>query len=252
MIVNAAEGNRNDMLKSLVDQGASERFLNTLTTSQLEKYYQLATNPNYTVTFQENSKELHFQENAITRGQIDRGILEIYSFTMCAWDNNNKLLFMKPYYEWKWAHGRPYIRNEDAITINWDASKFTCGNLHWLFSYYTTVELDGLKQINFDSHATWAESNQGGVGFYSDLTQLPTNPLTPIINDIGGRVAFELLPKEKNTIGKNSGSTQINVTYTHNTNPLPVSISFAIGPTGISVGEGAFLDQQSFVDSIIF
>ena len=247
--VYATEVSRTDMVKTLVSKGDSEKWLNNLSDKQLKELYQLYQDPKFEITCQENKKTLYFKNDKIqTRGQIEEDALTIWSFTRCVWNASKQtLISMYADYEWNWDTYKPYVRNIDAVTINWDANAFVEDGINWLRGHYQTIDGD---YVIFDEHSSWAQANQGGVGFCTDLTSLTDPLLSAKVSKIGGRVNFTLSPKI--TITKSSAPQQINFNYTHNKNPLPFTPSFSLSGLGVSVNESAMYDTQAFIDTIHF
>lgn len=73
------------------------------------------------------------------------------------------------YIDYEWATGHPNMRKKDAITINWDAGIFTYKNNSFSATDYKYSILKG-DWITSDTLTRPAMAQQGGIGYYANLT----------------------------------------------------------------------------------
>lgn len=127
---------------------------------------------------------------------------------------------------WEWQKGRPSIRLNDPISVNWDSSIFSLESE----SFYSQdkVRLTGSGDYwgIIKEYTRPAESNQGSLGYYTKLTRDPN-----VSTDNGGGTIFILVPRFTIYSGQ-THVTDINVNYTHNKNLLIPTPGFSTsGPT---------------------
>lgn len=141
--------------------------------------------------------------------------------------------------DYRWNSGHPLIRNEDAITVEWESSLF-----QFVDGTFNSVDYhnmgSGESPVNRQSRP--AALSQGGLGYYSLLTNLSPNPVL-----YRGNASF-LLDAKTNIYSasdypSNLKKSSITAVYTHNKNPLGVGLSFAYKGATISVSPGALQDS---------
>lgn len=131
-----------------------------------------------------------------------------------------------------WAEGAPLVRNEDAITVNWDPDVFT----YEADSFYAYDD----KYVHYPvvDEYFWYISNeytrpeilsQGGLGYVANLSgPLPIDYHTQICK---GWADFVLLPTDPLYHTDGESVTSVNVNYVHDYDPFPTTISFTISNT---------------------
>lgn len=145
---------------------------------------------------------------------------------------------------WEWAPDKPVFRQTDSITVNWDASVFNYkGDSFCSVSLYRYTHSPQEWQV-FREYTRPAESNQGGLGFYSPLAgDLPNYSIS---NSGLAIFALNMNSPEKD---KDTRSTSINVNYVHNRSIVIPSLSFT--KTGLSVSVGTIIGLTDYASDTV-
>lgn len=142
--------------------------------------------------------------------------------------------------EWIWLNGKPTIRMTDSIAVNWDSSIFYLSS-DGFFSQ------DKWRLLGIDSWAISneytrpAESNQGGIGYYTRLTSDPN-----FRTEVGGDTLIILEPNAPMySVSNPSYGTSINVNYVHNRSLVIPTLSFSKTGTTVSIDTILLSDSAS-------
>lgn len=148
--------------------------------------------------------------------------------------------------DYQWNSGHPFVRAEDAITVNWDSSLF-----QFVEGTFNSVDYHhmGSGEAPVNSQTRPATIDQGGLGYYALLTNTSPNPVL-----YRGNAGFLLSAKENlysiNDYPSNIKRSLIAAVYTHNKNPLGLGLSFSHSGVGISVSPGSLQDSAGASYSI--
>lgn len=142
--------------------------------------------------------------------------------------------------EWIWLNGKPTIRMTDSIAVNWDSSIFYLSS-DGFFSQ------DKWRLLGIDSWAISneytrpAESNQGGIGYYTRLTSDPN-----FRTEVGGDTLIILEPNAPMySVSNPPYGTSINVNYVHNRSLVIPTLSFSKTGTTVSIDTILLSDSAS-------
>lgn len=150
--------------------------------------------------------------------------------------------------DYQWNSGHPFIRAEDAITVNWDSSlfQFTEGTF-----YSEDYHHMGSGEVPVNSQTRPATLNLGGLGYYAQLTNTSPNPVL-----YRGNAGFILQAKEnmysEDEYPSNVKRSLITAVYTHNKNPLGIGLSFLCKDFSVSVSSGSIQDSAGDSFSITY
>lgn len=161
--------------------------------------------------------------------------LRIFEITNEDYDEDAETFFVKNvlvFVGYSWAEGAPLVRNEDAITVNWDPDVFTFeeDSFYAYDDKYVHYPIED-KYFWYLSHEYTRPEilSQGGLGYVANLS----DPL-PIGYDIQirkGWADFSLLPTDPLYHTDGESVTSVNVNYVHDYEPFPTTITFTIGNT---------------------
>lgn len=142
--------------------------------------------------------------------------------------------------EWVWLNGKPTMRKTDSISVNWDSSLF-------YLSSDGFCSQDKWRLVGIDSwviskeYNRPAESNQGGIGYYTKLTSDPN-----FRTAVGGDTLIILEPCSPMYSTSNpEHETSINVNYVHNRSIVIPSFSFSKNGTAVAIDKHLASDSAS-------
>lgn len=145
--------------------------------------------------------------------------------------------------EYNWYLAHPMVQKEDAIAVNWDSSLFILADNTFHSADYRYLPMSSVT-MTLNEHSNPADIIQGGLGYYANLYNIPTNPTMPIV--FSGNASFLLKARttlySSNTYPSNVKYTQIGAKYTHDKNPVGLGLSFSYDGFGISVSPGPLQD----------
>ncbi len=145
--------------------------------------------------------------------------------------------------EYSWYLGHPMVQKEDAIVVNWDSSLFILADNTFHSADYRYLPMSSVT-MTLNEHSNPADIIQGGLGYYANLYNIPSNPATPIV--FSGNASFLLKARTKlyasDTYPSSVKYTPIGAKYTHDKNPVGLGLSFSYGGFGSSVSPGPLQD----------
>ncbi len=215
----------------LLNHGFSKDFLDSLTDEMLSRMRNGIGNDEVVSI---NTEIVYLSEktndNQQSRGTISENSLKliITSSTICKL-NTNSITRVLVSMTWEWEQGKPFIKNEDAIAVNWNSDIFCFyADSFWSMDLYKTLEVQEWKVLN--EYTSPQELNQGGLGFLTELCS--TSDQVGLY--VGGQALFFLNPTEPMYVGK-THCTTININYVHDRSILPMSITFAYKGLAIEI-----------------
>lgn len=194
----------------------------------------------------------HLKETSSTTtvqpyGNISDDDMDLYALAAAIYSKGtNKISGVLVTVSWEWKNAKPFFRLNDSISINWDSSVFYLSS-----NGFYSRDKWRLTGIN-DAWVTTAEytnpalSNQGGVGYYTDLhydSSFNTDP--------GGDTMLVLAPCSPMYRGSNNG-TSINVNYVHNKILLTPSLSFSKSGPSVNITSSIINDSTSRTANIAY
>lgn len=211
----------NENYSFLLAQGFSDSFLKNQTDDYLQRMVDIV-GENEVGNIETTVTELHDGDIA-TMGTINSSslTLEIVAAEICK-KGSTKIETVLVSASWEWAANKPVYRGKDAITINWNHNVFTYADGFYGQDVYKSNAGD--DWTIFKEYDTLAQSNQGGIGHWTDLKAFKKY--------VGGGMLFILNP----TSPINKGSkyaTSINAQYAHAAVPLN---GLSISIVGYGVG----------------
>lgn len=138
------------------------------------------------------------------------------------------------YYEW--TSGHPAIRKVDGITVNWDPTVWS-----YKGEFKHTDYSD--KWTAYSGVTSPARRVQGGLGYYAYLDSSG--------NNLVGDTRFTLIPAKTPLYPEGSSkphfTSEINVNYGHDKNPLTwvTGVSFSVEGVGVGLTLGDLTDEAS-------
>lgn len=241
---------QSDQIEYLINAGLPQSYLDRRTPYEIDTLFELAQ----TYTLQHFSMSTsYFENNTSTFGTIPVSDMEFHVDGIAAIftpDNSEQsyLLSILITVDYLWGSGRPFVRAEDAITVNWDSSLF-----QFVEGTFKSVDYHhmGPGETPVNSQTRPATLDQGGLGYYALLTNISPNPVL-----YSGNASFILNAKEnlfsKDTYPSNIKLTSFTAVYTHNKNPLGIGLSFAHKGVGVSVSPGPLQDSAGGSYSISY
>lgn len=144
--------------------------------------------------------------------------------------------------DYLWAEGKPLICYEDAISVNWDSSLFAYdADSFSAFEYYR----DSGSWVYIGKNSTPTEINQGGLGYYTNLTAGHTQ--------LKGYSTFTLLPSEDNMYMTSANRvTSINAQYVHTKTLGIAGATFGYNGNGITINAPALSDSAAASDNFSY
>lgn len=140
---------------------------------------------------------------------------------------------------WEWLQGKPSFRLTDAITVNWKSDVLYLSENGFLSrDKYRMYGSSGDWTYN-KIYENPAQSNQGGIGYYTRLASDANFNMQP-----GGETIIMLKPCEPMYKGDTNG-TSINFNYTHNKNLIIPIPTFSKTGISVSVTSLIFYDETS-------
>lgn len=231
-----AESNYYD---ALIQRGYSQEYLDTLTDNFIHKLY-VATDGCYISQMSTETVELKNENSNIeTYGTISPNSMKLSITTteVCKKDTN-KVALLFVVIEWEWFDGKPVIRLNDPITVNWDSNLF-----YLMEDGFISEDTWALKGVDYwvvsETYMAPAEANQGGIGYYTALTKDPN-----FSTCVGGHTLIILEPCFEMYSGNKNG-TSINVNYTHNRTIIVPTPSFSKEGTSVGVATLLLCDKIS-------
>lgn len=223
---------------ALLQRGYSQEYLNTLSDNFIYKLY-MTTNDCYVTNESTEIVELKSEGSVIeTYGMISPNSMKltVNSIELCKKGTNEVALLIVTV-EWEWFDGKPAIRLNDAITVNWKSDLFYLMENGFLSEDRWCLRgAEDYWAVSKDYTAP-AEITQGGLGYYTTLTRDPN-----FSTCLGGGTLISLVPCYTIYSGDNLG-TGINVNYTHNRSIIIPTPTFSDNGTSISVSSLILYDQ---------
>lgn len=227
-----------EMTEYLVENGIPEEFLADKEPDYITALYEKLYGQRFIF---EESESVHglgnYGDGVFVYGTIpeDELTLTVTKITNVVYDSSAHLDQIKEVYltvSYEWETGHPYIRREDAITVNWDTSVFCLKSFESQDYKYLLSSGAWEKTAEYFLPAT---AVQGGLGYYTNLAYTETI-MGQTVNALKckGEALITLLPTSK-TYHAEEEATLISCIYTHNTSLFPLSLSFTT-PGGFSVG----------------
>jgi len=136
--------------------------------------------------------------------------------------------------EYSWIVGEPYVRKEDAITVNWDSSVFTYqeDSFYAVDKKYLVSEGDWIIS---DEYSRPSQLAQGGLGYFTNLYYAESIAGVSVnAQRCKGEATFTLEPKDPMYQVSGESVTSINAEYVHDFSTPIFSLSFAT-PDGYSI-----------------
>lgn len=243
----------------LRNAGVPESLLNTLCADEI--------NDMYTDFYEKNlvyngTTTVYYNESGIsTLGTIPSSdmTLTITTATVSRYDSNlqkHVLKELQVFVHYVWSPQRPSVRRKDGITVNWDSSLFTCKSES--FDSYDYAYLNSqTKWITYTNFKNPALAEQGGLGYFADISCYDTILLSPP-HQVKGSCRFSLLPRDTmyTTSATNTGLspsvTSINVIYTHDKNPVPFPVSFSYAGFSVTADFSGYNDSVAAIANYSF
>lgn len=228
------------MRYELQQKGIPSDFLERRSDIQVEKLYQDCLGHDIIfggseISYWKDGHEVFPTRGAIPSYDMALDVSPLYNVGDDGNGNNTyEECWVYVYYEW--TSGHPSIRKVDGITVNWDPD---------VWSYKGEFEhIDySDKWTAYSGVTSPATRVQGGLGYYAYLD--------PFGDNLVGDTRFTLIPAETPLYPEGSAdphfTSEINVNYGHDKNPLPwvTGVSFSIKGVGIGLTLGDLADEAS-------
>lgn len=180
-----------------------------------------------------------------TLGAIDANSLKIIvNIAEVCRNNTNEIGLCMYGAVWEWAKGKPLVRHNDAISINWADSVFCQSSFYAQDTVRNSLSENAIVLRDYD---TPSEATQGGLGHFNNIS------FTYDYNYVGGTVLLLLAPTEPMfKVSNPKYSTSINFNFVHNRNPLGLGVSFSAAGFGVSIDAGSMSDSTSNTKDFYF
>lgn len=223
----------NSPYDKLIRKGFPSDYLDSLSNEMLNYLYDkidtydIKNVSTKTVYLSETETEFGVQQYAdISSNSLS---LHIVSAEICR-KNTNIITGVCVGIDWSWLKGKPTIRMIDSIAVNWDSSLFYLSSEGFLSQdKWCLLGID--SWVISKAYNRPAESNQGGIGYYTKLTSDPN-----FRTAVGGDTLIILEPCSPMYSTSNpEHGTSINVNYVHNRSIVIPSFSFSKNGTAVAI-----------------
>lgn len=228
--------------EELQEKGFPAEYLDALTDDFLLKLCnELGDNDVDILSFEiQHLKETGSTTTVQPYGNISKDDMDLYVLAAAIYSSGtNKISGVLVTVNWEWKDGKPFFRLNDSISINWDSSVLYLAS----DGFYSRDKwrLTGINDgwVTTTEYTSPAVSNQGGVGYYTDLAYDANFNTDP-----GGDTMLILDPCSPMYRGSNNG-TSINVNYVHNKILLTPSLSFSKSGPSVNINGSIINDSAS-------
>lgn len=228
------------MRYELQQKGIPSSFLERRSDIQIEKLYQDCLNHDIAfggseISYWKDGREVIQTRGAIPEYDMALDVSTLYDVGDDGKGNNTyEECWVYVYYEW--TSGHPAIRKVDGITVNWDPTVWS-----YKGEFKHTDYSD--KWTAYSGVTSPARRVQGGLGYYAYLDSSGKN--------LVGDTRFTLIPAKTPLYPEGSSkphfTSEINVNYGHDKNPLTwvTGVSFSVEGVGVGLTLGDLTDEAS-------
>ena len=243
--VSAEPFGQNDKIDNLVENGIPREFLLKRSVEEIDLLYDMAQE--YVLEYK-SEQELYDDNQIATYGTINENhmtltVSKVEAHSPPLPGSPSRLDSVAVFVDYIWVDGRPLIKHEDAITVNWDSSVFLF--VPDSFNSYDRIEVRSDQIIDysqdFNVQANPAHLSQGGLGYYANLMFTLGNDLDDYLVR-SGSASFMLEPRSTIYVGSDL-STSIAVEYTHDKNPVGLGVTLEYHGFGVTVSAALLQDS---------
>lgn len=237
---NASSPDIETMRNALQQQGLPADFVERRSNLQIEELYYDCLSKDVVFGGSEISYWNEGDEVITTRGAIPEYdmALEVSTLYDVGDDGNGNNTYEEcwVYVYYEWAPGHPSVTKVDGITVNWDPDVWT-----YKGEFEHTDYSD--KWTAYSGVTRPTQRAQGGLGYYAYLD--------PNGDNLVGDTRFTLIPAQTPLYPEGSSdphfTSEINVNYGHDKNPLTwvTGVSFSYAGVGIGLSLGNLTDEAS-------